>query len=187
MSQPIGKYWQYYFFLLLNTTSIHYCAPIQSILLILQQLFWSGPFALGPSGVKVGREKRQILGEYWQIMHNWKVMQWFCLRAGGCVGVGWPSGAIVGEIEIQFIGARCQHQPCHRLDKQIKWSDRNLQTRWMRPLRLYVDVYPTALSNHCTVAWVTWPERPKDKVKQARRAQSRPKGPLHKVEPRRGP
>ena len=37
-----------------------------------------------------------------------------------------------------------------------------------------------ALSKHCTVAWVTRPERPKgakDEVKQARRAQSRPEGP----------
>ena len=36
------------------------------------------------------------------------------------------------------------------------------------------------LSHHCTVAWVTRPERPKgvkDVIKQARRAQSRPEGP----------
>ena len=30
-------------------------------------------------------------------------------------GGWWPSGAIVGEIEIQFIGAHCQHQPHHSL------------------------------------------------------------------------
>ena len=172
MSQPIGKYWQYY------------CAPIQSILLILQQLFWSGPFALRCQSRE--REKANFGG----ILTNNAQLESVAVilpeggRVGGC---WWPSGAIVGEIEIQFIGARCQHQPCHRLDKQIKWSDRNLQTRWMRPLRLYVDVYPTALSNHCTVAWVTWPERPKDEVKQARRAQSRPKGPLHRSRAPEGP
>ena len=34
-------------------------------------------------------------------------------------------------------------------------------------------------SNHCILAWFTWPERPKgvkDEVKQAQRAHSRPKG-----------
>ena len=46
-------------------------------------------------------------------------------------------------------------------------------------LRLFFDFsviffdFSNALSNHCTVVWVTRPERPKgvkDKVKQARRA-----------------
>ena len=49
-------------------------------------------------------------------------------------------------------------------------------------LHAELDFYPmaNALSNHCTVAWVTRPERSKgakDEVKQARRAQSRPEGP----------
>ena len=43
-------------------------------------------------------------------------------------GTSLPCGTIVGEIEIQFIGAHCQHQPCHQLAKQIKWLDRNLRT-----------------------------------------------------------
>ena len=41
--------------------------------------------------------------------------------------------------------------------------------------------FTPSLMHYCTVAWVTWPERPKgvkDVVKQARRAQSRLEGPL---------
>ena len=34
-----------------------------------------------------------------------------------------------------------------------------------------------AISNYCTIAWVDWPERAKDKAKQAGRAQSRPEEP----------
>ena len=40
--------------------------------------------------------------------------------------------------------------------------------------------FSNALSNHCTVAWVTWPERPKgmkDEVKQAQRAATQKLGP----------
>ena len=39
--------------------------------------------------------------------------------------------------------------------------------------------FSNALSHHCTVAWVTRPERPKgvkDVVKQARRAPNQPEG-----------
>ena len=30
--------------------------------------------------------------------------------------------------------------------------------------------FSNSLSHHCTVAWVTWPEQPKDVIKQARMA-----------------
>ena len=55
-----------------------------------------------------------------------------------------------------------------------------------------VTHYPIAdaLSNHCTVAWVTRPECPKGVkvvIKQARRAQSRPKGPLPRSRAPEGP
>ena len=51
--------------------------------------------------------------------------------------------------------------------------------------------FSNALFHHCTVAWVTWPERPKgvkDVIKQARRrAQNRPKGPQPRYRGQEGP
>ena len=55
---------------------------------------------------------------------------------------------------------------------------------------IFLD-FSNALSNqYCTVAWVTRPKRPKgvkDEVKQARRAQSRPKGPPARSRAPEGP
>ena len=59
----------------------------------------------------------------------------------------------------------------------IKWAE--FRTSVAEACELVLD-FSNALSHHCTVAWVTRPERSKgvkDVIKQARRAQSRPEGP----------
>ena len=103
---------------------VKYCADV----MILQQLLCLDRL---PSGA---REKNTNFAQPHFLLQNTEKL---CaqlesiaviLPEGGRVGGGWPSGAIVGEIEIQFIGAHCQRQPCHQLAKQIKWLDKNLRT-----------------------------------------------------------
>ena len=60
----------------------------------------------------------------------------------------------------------------------MKKNEKNEEEKWEKNLKK--NNFSNALSHHCTVAWVTRPERPKGvkvKVKQAQRAQSQVEGP----------
>ena len=72
-----------------------------------------------------------------------------------------------------------------------KWQLSGMTKRQKdKKTNLKISNVPMTLTNDRIVAWVTRPERPKgakDEVKQARRAQSRPEGPLPRSRAPEGP